>query len=172
MRSNLKTESSSVTGSAGSASTSATRLNRTESPVIPASTLCHTCPPATTSNSMPGCARSTRIRCDACSPAIKAVASSQVSAIHRRRVTPPAYSHRHTPFETSPVFTPFVSIARQSAPKSIGGTLIASPRCVADVLLLFLRGLLGCLLRALLSCLFCCHVFYSPFSMSTSKSAT
>ena len=36
-----------------------------ESPVIPAMTPCHTRPPATTSNSIPGCARSTRMRCAA-----------------------------------------------------------------------------------------------------------
>src|SRR5580658_6131338 len=35
---------------------------------------------------MPGCARSTRAMCSACAPTIMAVASSQCSAIQRRRV--------------------------------------------------------------------------------------
>src|SRR6516162_7341365 len=35
---------------------------------------------------MPGCARNTRAMCSACAPEILAVASSQCSAIQRRRV--------------------------------------------------------------------------------------
>ncbi len=78
MRSNLKTESNSVTGSAGSASTSESNANRTASPLTPEITARHTRSPATMSHSMPVCARSTRTKWAACSPLTEALVSSQL----------------------------------------------------------------------------------------------
>src|SRR5579859_3223871 len=57
-------------------------------------------------------------------------------------------------------------------PKTLRGTLLASPDCVACYVacLLLFCCFLGCLLRWLLCyCFLGCHCFYSPFVESTSN---
>src|SRR5665213_1908382 len=107
---------------------------------------------------MPGCARRTRVICAACAPVIEAVASSQCSAIQRRRVMVSVV----VPFSTS------LSLPQ----KHQGGRFERPPLSVAfllvEPLLLLLRGLLygflSCLLRGcLLGCFLSCHLPILPF---------
>src|SRR5690348_14664220 len=100
------------------------------------------------SNSMPGCARSTRMRCVACSPVSEAVASSQVSAIQRRRV--------------------MVTFSRKvvGCRENTKGNAFAFPFGVAftAVAYFFFAAFFAGFLAAFLAAFFVAIVFYSPFS--------
>src|SRR5215470_951336 len=105
-------------------------------------TPCQTRSPATMSYSLPGCARRTRMRCDACSPVSDAVLSSQLSAIHLRRVMD------------------FYCRRKEKYRRNTKGDAICVPRGVALFLcLLLLCSFLCCLLRWLLCCFLGCHSF-------------
>src|SRR5271157_4211030 len=108
---------------------------------------------------MPGWARSTRAMCSACAPVMVAVASSQCSAIQRRRVIA--------------VRVRFLCLRVYSFCENTEGDAECVPLSIAfwycclwlDGPLLLLCGLLcGRLFRGcLLGCFLCCHLPILPF---------
>ncbi len=96
--------------------------------------------------------------CSACAPFRIAVASSQSSAIHLRRVI----ACIHAPFRL--------------CAQTLRGTLLRPPRCCLfwlDDPLLLLRGFLRGLLRGcFLGCFLSCHLPILPFRWFASSSAT
>ena len=117
---------------------------------------------------MPGWARSTRVMCSACGPVSVAVASSQCSAIQRRRVIFVFVLH-----QILCAFGPCPSVPALTAAKNTEGTLCSVPSefaCGCWSRLLLLRGLLrGLLRRCFLGCLFRCHFPILPFRWVASK---